>query len=331
METQNKLRDFYAGHRVAIKITLSVIMALLFAGSIILSVFIGGEFTQSDASSDTVKGLIRLEKSSYGSTYFAGDSFAFDKDAAEVTLVAKDPLLPDIVRVDDLPATEYGFQANGEGEIYDEASEITMSKGITEVSLVSKAYPDVKLSLPVKVYASLDESKLTNEYTFEAENGDLYSAAGELLTREQMTTLPDTNKPYISSAGSTVAGENCSGGAVLRNFSKGMQLKINVVSSANAEVSLTILCCKRPSANLFGNYYNFTVNGNAVEEIDSQTVPADANKGYYEQFTLQTVTVKLVRGVNVLSFTGLGSTANLDAVRITADGNIIGDISAVTE
>lgn len=313
-----------------LKVAIASAVALLFVCSLLIAVFIGGELTPEVEVSAT-KGLMRLSGEGYASSYISGDKFSFDKSKNNVLLVAKDMSLDGkVVKVDKLPDQEYGFAVNGGDEIIFDPDELIMTADVHTVELVSKQYPDIRIDLPVRVYASLDESKLASSVTVEAEKGDLYTASGELLTEEQKTTLPNAEKPYNSAAGTSPSGTDLSGGACLRNFSSGMKLDLSFASSVSGKYTLTIKTCKRPKATEFDSGVTMYVNG--VETETGVTVPADGNSGYFSPYEF-TIEIYVSRGLNTVTFESIGSNCNLDAIVITSpDGSaVFGDKTAVGE
>ncbi len=388
----------------ALKIVAAIILALLFIASLVFSVLIGGELLEKPAIDNRTKGLIRLESPNYQQEYFEGDPLVFDKDRNQVTLVAKDPALENIVKIDDLPGPEYGFKVRklfdeegnrvdpedieenallkpkkeqetekksairlraadeevqtGESEegtegseseeeeeipVYfyedtpfsEQASGIKATKDMGTVYLVSKRYQDLMLPLDIEVLnGKLDETGLVNSQLMEAEKADVY-LDDELLTEEDLATKPDENKPFDSSKGTTVAGEDCSGGACLRSFgSNNMKVDFLLVSSKAVDVELTIKVCKRPKAGQFDSFYKFTVNGVAYEEISSQEIPAGSSGQYYEPYDMEKVTVHIQRGVNHLTFAsgssvGTSSPVNLDGILVTSTENVLGTMANI--
>lgn len=330
----DKARTFAATHRKMLIAIVSAVLGVLFILSILLSVFAGGEFTSGDADTKT-KGIIRLNDTRYGTTYFTGDKFSFDKENASITLVAKDNVLDRVIRVDELPAPEYGFMVNGQGDIIYEPDQITMTQDIKTIDVVSKAYPDVRETIDVSVYGSLDTSKLTDTLEFEAENTDLYYD-GKLLTQEEKAVQPTPEQPFLANVGNTGTGYDpdlLSGGNCLRNFqTNDMRLEFKIVASETATVELTITICQRTKALTFGSCYTFELNGQAVTSVDDIEVPAGS--GYFMPYDIK-VDVELVRGVNTLSFIsgesiGKINPFNFDALSVLADGAVVAGMDAVT-
>ena len=317
-----KAKGFYESKKKPIIAIGSSVLAVLFVASVVIAVFCGGEFTKKDEKKKEVKGLLQIVNASYSVSYLDGDSFSFDKQTAEISLVARDPAFTETVKIPKLPATEYGFKVNGEGEFISEPEQITMTKDVKTVRLVSKLYQNIGKDIEVTVVDKPDVGKLTDKVLIEAENAELYTADGKLLTEEEKRTLPNADKPYISSAGSTVAGTDCSGGAALRNFSSGMKIQFKVYSEVNQEVDFTILACQRPKSANFDAGYVITVNSTEIKT--GATVPGLGKKDYFTPYTLPAVKITLKKGLNVITFAyGTESPCNLDAIKIVAADKIL--------
>ena len=315
-----KAKVFYESKKKPIIAIGSSVLAVLFVASVVIAVFCGGEFAKKDEKKKEVKGLLQIVNASYSVSYLDGDSFSFDKQTAEISLVARDPAFTETVKIPKLPATEYGFKVNGEGEFILNPNDVKMTKDVKTVRLVSKLYQNIGKDIEVTVTDKPDVGELTNKVLIEAENADLYTADGKLLTDEEKRTLPDTNKPYISSAGSTVAGGDCSGGATLRNFSSGMKVQFKVYSEVNQEADFTILTCQRPDDATFDTGYVITVNSTTIKT--GAIVPGVGKKEYFTPYTLPTVKIILNRGINVITFAyGTASPCNLDAIKIETAEN----------
>lgn len=329
MNVLEKTTETMKKYSLPIKITLCSVLALGFVGSIIGAIFSGGEFSQIEEA-EPVKGLFKINESVYSDSYIAGDHFSFDKEKSKILLVAKDPAIEKIVKIEDLPASEYGFMANGEGEYYQEASSIIMSKEITSVSVVSRVYRELKYDIPVSVYGGINNEVLKPSLLIEAENADLYDATGKLLTQEEKETLPTKEKPYISNKGSDINGTECSGGAALRNISSGMKIDFKFVSSKNITTNINLKICKRKTASSFDDGYKMLVNGNLY--LTNVMVPQ--GDGYFTPYTIELKDVSLKRGVNCISFSyNKSSPHNLDALEILSSGeeNIFGNMDAIVE
>lgn len=319
MKFFEQAKNFLVKNRIWLTAVVSFVLAAAFIGSVLGTLFSGGEFRTKYEYAEA-KGMITVNNVCYSQSYLKGDRFLFDKKKAEVRLLVKDPAIEDIINIAKLPASEYGFLVNGEGDYIDDPSTITMDETVKKITLVSRAYPNLTTDLSVEVIDGyIDEAKLTNELLIEAEDTDLYSAGGTLLTAEEKASLPDASKPYLSNVSTSEAnikGENCSGGACIRNFANGMRFEFRFVSNEETEVNLEIHVCKRPnSAHLFDGGYVTKLNG---EEIKTNaTVPAGPAGDYFDPYSF-TVTVTLQRGLNVLTFEmGQSSPGNLDAIRIT--------------
>lgn len=330
-QTYDKARAYAAAHKKMLIAIVSAVLGLLFILSILLSIFAGGEFSSGNTDTRT-KGIIRLNDTTYSTSYFAGDKFSFDKENASITLVAKDNVLDRVIRVDELPAPEYGFMVNGQGDIIYEPDQITMTQDVKTIDVVSKVYPDVRETIEVNVYGAPDTSKLVNSLTIEAEDTDLYWD-DKLLTQEEKATLPSAESPFLAASGNPGNGydaELLSGNNCLRNFNKNnMRVEFRFVSTAAVQAQLTITVCMRPDAGLLSEFYVVEYNGERFTAAEEMNVPgAGSGNGYYRPYDLN-LTVNLQRGVNVLSFesgsaAGTGSPVNLDAVTFTtADGSSV--------
>lgn len=313
MSRIENIKGFCERNRKWISIVAAAIVSLLFAGSILLAIFIGGELIP-EAGADATKGMLVLNSAQYNKTYVEGDPFVFDKKESDISLIAKDTALDKVVKVDKLPDPEYGFMINGEGKIYYDPAEVIVTKDVQNVSIVSKQYPDIKLPLEVDVYASLDEAQLADSITMEAEAANLYDTKGGLLTEEQKKTLPNTEKPYLSNAGSTIAGTDCSGGACIRNFSKGMKMEFSFASAISGRMNLTIMACSRPSDTAFDSGVTMTVNGETIRT--GATVPGAS--GYFTPYQFQ-VEIYVQRGLNTIVFEAIDSNCNMDALMLEAE------------
>ena len=330
MKSASNVKDFLVSHLTLVKTIAIALLALLFAGSVLIAVFAGGEFATKDEATG-IKGIMRLTEAKYSSSYFAGDRFSFDKENSEIMLMAKDPAIENVVRIDDLPAPEYGFRITGQEEIYTNASDIIMSENITSIDVGSVRYPTVFSSLNVSVIGAIDESMLVSETTLEAETANLYKD-GELLTQEQKATLPDADKPYLSNVGSEgiIKGQDCSGGACLRNFSSGMKIEFEFISTESTEIELEILVCKRPKESAFDDGYVMKLNGN--EFTTGQTIPSGGSGNYFTPYTMPGISIQVQRGLNVLTFEyNQTSPHNFDAIILHADGAILAGVGAISD
>lgn len=325
MNVANK--DIIKEYQKPIKITIICLLSLGFVGSIIGAIFGGDEF-KTNNQEEEVKGLLKINEASYNDSYITGDKFIFDKEKTSIRLIAKDPLFEKLVNIKNLPASEYGFMVNGQGEYYQDASSITMTTDVKSISVVSRVYRELRCDLPVNVYGAIDESKLSSTILMEAENADLYDNSGNLLTQEDKETKPTAEKPYLSNKGTDIKGQDCSGGAALRNISSGMKVEFNFVSSTTTTVDLNLMICQRNKASNFDDGYKMMINGNLV--LTNHIVPA--GDGYFTPYTINLKDIKLKRGVNkiVLSY-NLSNPHNLDALEIVAsdNANILGAMSVI--
>lgn len=101
-----KAKGFYESKKKPIIAIGSSVLAVLFVASVVIAVFCGGEFTKKDEKKKEVKGLLQIVNASYSVSYLDGDSFSFDKQTAEISLVARDPAFTETVKIPKLPATE---------------------------------------------------------------------------------------------------------------------------------------------------------------------------------------------------------------------------------
>ena len=324
MKQFEKVLNFCENHKKILLISCSAVLSVLFIVSILIAVFSGGEFAETSKTVE-VKGLLQLNETGYSTNYLSGDKFSFDKERADITLIAKDPAIDHVVKIEKLPASEYGFLINGKGDVIDEAEQSTMTKDIKSVSVVSKYYPDLKVNIPVNV-VSTDGIEFKQSLLLEAESAKLYKD-NKLISEEDKLVLPETDKPYNSSAG-TPAGTECSGGACLRNFqSSNMRVEFEIISTEEVEVSFVIKYCMRRDGKTFGEYYKVKLNGREDKTIAA--IKTEVGEDYFTPADLQTVTLKLVRGVNVITFesgtnVGTQNPANLDAITLTCDKAVLG-------
>ena len=322
MEQTAKLKSFWDKNQKWLKIVIAAVLALCFVGSIILSVFIGGEFKPVEQVK-TVKGKMVLVEAVYSTNYVDGDTFEFDKDKTTISLMAKDPDKTEAVKIDKLDNDSYGFCVNGEGDIIDEASDIKMNTLITTISVVSKDYPALKIDIPVTV-VSMTNTTFSSILTLEAEEAKLYDN-GKLLTDEEKATKPSAEKPYISSEGTSPAeGVECSGDACIRSLgTNNVTISFEVVCSEEATVKMNILICRRPKDQLFGQSFELKVNDAVVSSADNINVPASSG-GYFTSYTMEEIEIQLHSGVNVISFVNkMNNPGNLDAIILTANADII--------
>ena len=325
MSVIEKVNGFLTKNKKLVIAVSSAVLALLFVGSILIAVFQGGELITKEEANE-VKGLLQLTESSYQTDYLSGDKFSFDKEKSQVKLIAKDPLLEDIVKIENLPASQYGFRI-GDGEIYDNAEDVVLSTGVTAVSVVSKYYSNLKIDIPVNV-VSMEGVELKKEVLIEAENAELYEGR-KLISAEEKLVLPEAEKPYNSSAG-TAQGADCSGGACLRNLGeRNIKVKFDVICTEETEVQLTIKYCKRPDGKKYGEYFKVSVNGVTNTEIAAIETTASEAEQYFTPENLQTVTLKFKKGINTVTFesgpdVGIKNPVNLDALQFVCDSAVLG-------
>ena len=83
----------------------------------------------------------------------------------------------------------------------------------------------------------------------------------------------------------------------------------------------------RRDGKTFGEYYKVKLNGREDKTIAA--IKTEVGEDYFTPADLQTVTLKLVRGVNVITFesgtnVGTQNPANLDAITLTCDKAVLG-------
>ena len=355
-------------------IAVSTLLGLGFVGNVVYAVFSGGEFTKQEEGTVKTAGLLRVEKAKYVSSYFAGDSFQFDKEKSQVSLVAKDKAISELVKIDSLPSPEYGFMAahyedqsgnkvkksemqketdstseDGSdkkeeeykevlGEYHKEASEIQVDAYTDKVYVVSDMYQNLMAPLDIDVIdGSIDESRLVDSITYEAESADVYKD-GVLLSSTDLESMPDSEKPFRSDKGNSTLDEatssKLSGKACLRNFqSYNMKVDFKVVANKSCTVKMTIQYCTRTKDNKkFSSYYKVSVNGDSYSGIDNQSTVK--GKDFYTPEQLEAVDIQLNKGMNHIVFesgtdVGCLNPVNLDAVFFQSGEKSIGTMDAI--
>ena len=346
-----------------LKILLPSMLIIGFVGSIVCVIFSSPElYDDNNKDNETTKGLLRINAASYRNQYFEGETFNFDKSSSKITLVAKDPAIEDIVKIDNLPAPEYGFiiektvDENGDivtsvsndstqeettssyvttySDFILNANEITVSKDMGTIYLVSKRYNDLRYPLDIKVYSALSDDDLTNSLTLEAEKADLYRD-NELLNDETKI-----NNSYYSNVGTGIIDEeraaNLSGGACCRNFgTSNMLVDFGVISNVESDVSFTTMFCLRPTGGRFGNFYRVKINDEICEDIENQDVPNGQAGNYFTPTTLQ-ANIHLNKGFNHITFesgsnVSINSPFNLDAIKLEATENCLFSLNDLIE
>ena len=334
MSLLNKIYNFFTKNSKVIKIVTTCVLSVAFISSIAGAVLIGGElFEKEELPTEEPRGMISLNEASYRTTYINGDNFVFNKEDSKVGLYVKDPEVEDIIMVEDLPSNEYGFLINGSGDIVLDANRIVISPEIKTIDIVSVNYPMITHTLDINVLGDIDTSKLSARLILEAEtDADVYRG-GNLLTREQLASQPDKDKPFISNEGETIAGTDCSGGACLRNFqSNDMRIEYKIISYEEINVKLTVMVCKRNKQGVFNNWFIPKINGEEITDVSNQVIPAGS--GYFTPYSLEEVIVPLNRGINVITFesgpsAGTSNPANFDGIKIQAPQPVIGDMSVI--
>ncbi len=170
-----------------LKISIPCVLAIGFVGSIIGTIFASPELKEEEEStSNATKGLIRINKAEYRKQYFAGEHFSFDKETALVTLVAKDPLVDGIVKIDSLPAPEYGFVV---GKTIDENDELVDKNMLTAPLLEETPTSEEEAS-------SLENSSMTEEKKYTTTFSEFYSDPSQIVMEKEMGTIYLVSKRY---------------------------------------------------------------------------------------------------------------------------------------
>lgn len=328
MELISKVAGFWAKNKKILTIVISALLAVCFIGSVLLAVFIGGEFRHEDAGVKA-KGMMQFIKTDYETVYAVGDKFDFKRENTQINLIAKATGKDGIIEIEDMQS--YGFKVNGEGDIIHDASSITMTEDVTAISVVSKEFPTISVDIPVRV-VSLDGIEFKNELTLEEQDAELYKD-DTLLNwykdgpeYDAENAQPDDAREYLGSNRPNGArGEECSGGDCFFNFQTSqMEIRYEIFCNETTQVELQVMVCKRPQGGKFGSFYDFTINGKTVEEVADVTVPAGPSGQYFDPYTLETVTITLRRGSNVFSFKNYSNPVNFDAIKLTAASSVLG-------
>ena len=87
MEQSQKMSKWYS--KPAFKVSAICVVSLLFVGSILLSIFSGGELFDQNEADTGIKGILRLEENNYQQSYFAGDTFSLSRKLYLKTKVIK--------------------------------------------------------------------------------------------------------------------------------------------------------------------------------------------------------------------------------------------------
>ena len=337
MKTIEKLNSFWESNRKVLTIVIASALAVLFAGSILLAVFVGGEFKPAEVE-QTVKGRLIINEATYRTSYISGESFVFNKEDAKIRLMAKDPDKTEIVKIDEMEESDYGFLVNGEGELYADADSVIMDTNMEFISVASREYPSLTCDIPVKVRSG-SSINFTDSLTLEAEDAYIYrlqKGGYELIAEEDKSKLPSADKPFLSSAGEDAKTGNdikdLSGGACVRSLGDlDVKIEFEIACTEETEANLEILICKRPQAKNFGDSFGLYLNGKAITEFDKVSVPARSTgePDYFTSYALTAISIKLAKGVNVITFENKkNNPGNLDAVRVTADSVSIGAFGA---
>lgn len=167
-------------------IGVSTAIGLGFVGSILGVVLGSPELKAEEEEESKTFGVLRLKKASYQTDYFSGDHFSFDKDNSEVTLMAKDPSIETTVKINDLPAPEYGFVV---GKTVDQDGNIVTDETLEESS--------------EEIEESSEESTSGEETSSETEKpvytttySDFYLNAEDITMQKDMGTIYLVSKRY---------------------------------------------------------------------------------------------------------------------------------------
>lgn len=222
-------------------------------------------------------------------------------------------------------------------EYHKDPSEITMDSYMNEIYVVSDMYKDLKSPLSIQVIdGEIEESKLTDNITFEAENANIYKD-GILLSQEELSSMPDRQKPFLSDKGESPleqsVSEKLSGGVCLRNLqSYNMKLDFIIVTKEACESSLTIQYCNRKESKKFNSYFKVLVNGDSYEKLDEQSTVK--GKDFFTPRQLSPVTIQLNKGLNHITFESGTDVSrlnpvNLDAIFLKTESKNIGTMDSV--
>ncbi len=167
-----KLKSIWENNRKTVIIIASSVLAVLFIGSILLAVFVGGEFKKEEVITYDVKGAISIVKPGvYETEYEVGDAFVFDKTKNKINLIYQytddadhsdeygqdeDGNENSYAVINDLDGGEYGFCVNGAGQVYDEADEIQIDGDVKYISVVWVRYPHIKVNIDIKIKDGTD-------------------------------------------------------------------------------------------------------------------------------------------------------------------------------
>lgn len=154
-----QVENFWFENQKWLKIVIPCVLAVLFIGSLLLAIFIGGEFSQSDNNDvTTVKGILKID-AEYETEYSVGDNFSFNADTCVIKLLAKDPAIENTVKIEKLPRSEFAFMVNGEGTVYSDPSEIVITEDVKYISVVSTYYTNLKTNIDITVLGGEEEAE----------------------------------------------------------------------------------------------------------------------------------------------------------------------------
>lgn len=172
----------------ALKITIPCVLAVGFIGSILGVIFTSPELKDAeDDATNVTKGILRVNQAEYRTQYFAGEHFSFNKETALVTLVAKDPLIDGIVKVDSLPAPEYGFVV---GKTVDENGNLVSEKDMVVTQMMDQTPASQESSSEESSSSSSEEHKYTTTYS------DFVLDPSEIVMEKNMGTVYLVSKRY---------------------------------------------------------------------------------------------------------------------------------------
>lgn len=167
MGTFAKLKSIWENNRKTVIIAVSSVLAALFIGSILLAIFVGGEFKKEEVITYDVRGSINIVKPGvYKTDYELGDAFEFDKSKNTVTLIYQYNDEEDhsgeygegnkYASVDNLDGDDYGFLINGKGDLYNDADAIRITEDVKYISVAWVKYPHIKVDIAIKIATDAD-------------------------------------------------------------------------------------------------------------------------------------------------------------------------------
>lgn len=171
-----------------LKITIPCVLAVGFIGSILGVIFTSPELKGKEGeTANTTKGLLRVNQAEYRTQYFAGEHFSFNKETALVTLVAKDPLIEGVVKVDNLPAPEYGFVV---GKTVDENGNLVSESDLVTTQALDQTPTAEESSSQQEESSSSEQHKYTTTYS------DFVLDPAKITMEKNMGTIYLVSKRY---------------------------------------------------------------------------------------------------------------------------------------